>query len=83
MPLSMLIAFILLVRPFKASLAQEKSGEILQQLEKKEILPKQVPEQPIIEKKEEKPEQIPDGKKILIKQINLQGAALPYRWANP
>ncbi|TAL27915.1 MAG: ShlB/FhaC/HecB family hemolysin secretion/activation protein, partial [Nitrospirae bacterium] len=56
--------------------AQEKSGEILQQLEKKEIVPKETPEAPVIEKKEEKPTKAVDGKKILIKQIKLQGAAL-------
>ncbi|MBI5894208.1 MAG: ShlB/FhaC/HecB family hemolysin secretion/activation protein, partial [Deltaproteobacteria bacterium] len=74
--ISMLLAFILLVIPFKASLAQDKSGEILQQLEKKELVPKETPEKPVIEKKEEKPKEILDGKKILIRQINLQGAAL-------
>lgn len=56
--------------------AQEKSGEILQQLEKKEIVPKETPEKPVIEKKEEKPKEVIDGKKILIRQINLQGATL-------
>lgn len=69
-------AFILLVVMSGTSLAQEKSGEILQQLEKKELIPKETPEKPVIEKKEEKPKEITDGKKILIRQINLQGAAL-------
>lgn len=80
MLLSFLIVFILFVIPFKASHAQEKSGEILQQLEKKEIIPKETPEKPVIEKKEEKPKEVPkevlDGKKILIRQIKLQGAAI-------
>jgi hemolysin activation/secretion protein len=71
-----MIAFILLIIPFKASHAQDKSGEILQQLEKKEIVPKETPEKPVIEKKEEKPKEAVDGKKILIRQINLQGATL-------
>ncbi|MEK6652030.1 MAG: POTRA domain-containing protein, partial [Nitrospirota bacterium] len=58
------------------ALAQEKSGEILQQLEKKELIPKEKPEAPVIEQKEEKPRDAIDGKKILIRQIKLQGAAL-------
>ena len=74
--LTILIAYTLLLTLPKASHAQEKSGEILQQLEKKEIVPKETPEKPVIEKKEEKPKEVLDGKKILIRQIKLQGAAL-------
>lgn len=80
LPLTILIAYTLLLTLPKASHAQEKSGEILQQLEKKEIVPKETPEKPVIEKKEEKPKkekkpkEIPDGKKILIRQIKLKGA---------
>ena len=60
------------------SVAQEKSGQILQQLERKEIVPKEIPK-PTIEKPDEirqKPKDATEGKKIFIKQINLQSATL-------
>ncbi len=60
------------------SFAQEKGGQILQQLEKKEFVPKETPK-PVIEKKEEKPIKVQEaieGSKIFIKQINVQGATL-------
>jgi len=68
-----LTAILLFAAP---ALAQEKSGEVLQQLEKKELVPKEAPKAPVIEKKEEKPKETIDGKKILIRQIKLKGAAL-------
>lgn len=68
-----LTAILLFAAP---ALSQDRSGEILQQLEKKEIVPKETPEKPVIEKKEEKPKEAVDGKKILIRQIKLQGATL-------
>jgi hemolysin activation/secretion protein len=68
-----LTAILLFATP---ALSQDRSGEILQQLEKKEIVPKETPEKPVIEKKEEKPKEAVDGKKILIRQIKLHGATL-------
>lgn len=68
-------AFLAIITP--PALAQDKSGEILQQLEKKELIPKETPEKPAIEQKQEKPKQIPDGKKILIRQIKIEGITLP------
>ncbi len=53
------------------SFAQEKAGEVLQQLEKKEIVPREVPETIIIKEKEAETQPIPSGPKILIKHINV------------
>ncbi|TAL21767.1 MAG: ShlB/FhaC/HecB family hemolysin secretion/activation protein, partial [Nitrospirae bacterium] len=72
-PIIIIIIILALSTP---AFSQDRSGEILQQLEKKEIVPKPSPETPVIEKKEEKPPKAVDGKKILIRQIKLQGAAL-------
>ena len=64
---SAIVVAILIAVITSPALAQEKAGEVLQQLEKKEIVPR-TPETPIIEKKEEKQQPIPAGPKILIKQ---------------
>ncbi len=72
-PIIIIIIILALSTP---AFSQDRSGEVLQQLEKKEIVPKEAPKAPVIEKKEEKPKELVDGKKILIRQIKLQGAAL-------
>jgi hemolysin activation/secretion protein len=61
--------------------AQERSGEVLQQLEKKDIVPKERPKEPEI-KKEEKPKEVKEppkedaAPKILIKQFKVEGNTL-------
>jgi hemolysin activation/secretion protein len=51
--------------------AQVKAGEILQQLERKELTPPPLPEIPVIEKREEVKKQIAPGAKVFIKKINV------------
>ncbi|MBN1662161.1 MAG: ShlB/FhaC/HecB family hemolysin secretion/activation protein [Deltaproteobacteria bacterium] len=65
---STIVVAVLIFMITSPASAQEKAGEVLKQLEKKEIVPR-TPATPIIEKKEEKPQPIPAGQKILIKQI--------------
>ena len=67
-----IIVFILFIIILNSpALAQEKAGEVLQQLEKKEFVPPPTPETPVIEKGEEVKQRIPSGPKILIKKINI------------
>jgi hemolysin activation/secretion protein len=74
--IAILVAFTLsLIFPI-VSYAQEGSGKVLQQLKNKEILPKEILEKPVIENKEEKAKEIVDGKKIFIRQINVEGVTL-------
>lgn len=68
-----LTAMLLFAAP---AFAQGRAGEVLQQLERKELVPKEAPEAPVIEKKEEMPKEAIDGKKILIRQIKLTGVTL-------
>lgn len=57
--------------------AQEKSGEVLQQLEKKEVIPAEKAKEPPVIEKEERPEvKVKDGEKIFVKQFTVQGATL-------
>jgi hemolysin activation/secretion protein len=61
---------------FGTAQGQETGGEILQDLEKKEIVPKET-SRPVIETLErEPPKEVKDEKKILIKEIRVQGATL-------
>ncbi|MCG2709698.1 MAG: hypothetical protein L6246_05200, partial [Thermodesulfovibrionales bacterium] len=57
--------------------AQEKSGEVLQQLEKKELIPPEKPSEPPVIEKEKRPEvKVKGGEKIFVKQFTVQGATL-------
>jgi hemolysin activation/secretion protein len=69
------VIFILIHLMFDLSYGQDKSGEILQQLEKKEITPSQM-RKVIIQQREEKPKESIDDKKFFIKQITIEGATL-------
>ncbi|TAN45701.1 MAG: hypothetical protein EPN22_01550 [Nitrospirae bacterium] len=72
-----LIFFIFFLFPHHIY-AQEHSGEVLQQLEKKDIVPKEKPKGPPSIKKEEKPKEVkgPAGPKILIKKFKPEGNTL-------
>jgi hemolysin activation/secretion protein len=74
--ITILLAFILPFISPMVSYAQEGSGKVLQQLEKKEIVPEEMPEKPVIRKEEEKSKEVVDGKKVFIRQINVEGATL-------
>ena len=76
--LCILTLCILIPATFKASHAQGKSGEVLKQLERKEVIPPKKPPAPVIIEEEEKPpvDEIEDGKKIFVKQFKVQGATL-------
>lgn len=57
--------------------AQERSGEVLQQLERKDIIPEKMPKGPPVIEKEEKPAvRLKDGERIFVKQFTVQGATL-------
>jgi hemolysin activation/secretion protein len=72
-----LTVFILILIAFRKSHAQEKSGEILQQLERKEIVPQKTPEEkPVIEKEEKPQAELKDGQKIFVRQFTVRGATL-------
>ena len=70
--LSIIVAIIITIGT-STVFAQERAGEILQQLEKKDLVPRNVPEATIIQEKkaEEKQQPILSGQKILIKQIKV------------
>jgi len=55
--------------------AQENSGKVLQELQKKEITPKKIPKTPVIEKKKERKKEVIGGKRIFIRKIEVKGAA--------
>ena len=75
--LCILVLSVLILVTFNTSHAQQKSGEVLKQLERKEIIPDKKPSEPVIKKKEEKqPVKIKDEKKIFVKQFKVQGATL-------
>lgn len=69
---AVIIFFFLIVLLPAPATAQERAGEIIQQFEKKEVVPRDLPDMPVIEQKEEKPQEAPVGPKILIKQINVK-----------
>ncbi|MBI3752993.1 MAG: ShlB/FhaC/HecB family hemolysin secretion/activation protein [Deltaproteobacteria bacterium] len=75
---SMLLAFTGLLMLSMASYAQEKSGEVLKQLEKKETLPAEKPAAPVIQQQKDSKEQGAEsqGEKIHITKITVQGATL-------
>lgn len=54
------------------AVAQERAGEIIQQFEKKEMVPRDLPDMPVIEQREEKAQEAPAGPKVLIRQINVK-----------
>jgi len=57
--------------------AQERSGEVLQQLERKEVVPEKKPSEPPIIEKEERPEvKVKDGARILVRQFTVRGVTL-------
>lgn len=59
------------------SFSQEKSGEVLQQLERKELMPEKKPPLPPVIEKEEKPKiEFKDEEKIFVKKIRVEGASL-------
>ncbi|MBI5213154.1 MAG: ShlB/FhaC/HecB family hemolysin secretion/activation protein [Nitrospirae bacterium] len=64
--------------PLNVLYAQERSGEVLQQLEKKDIIPKERPKEPPEIKKEEKPKEVkePVGPKVFVKQFKVEGNTL-------
>ena len=75
--------FILIFTMFGISSGQEKSGEVLRQLEKKDNVPKQMRSVIIQQKeekpkqgKEEKPQQSQEGDKYFIKWIRVEGATI-------
>jgi hemolysin activation/secretion protein len=76
-----LAVFILIIVAFRNAHAQERSGEVLQQLEKKDIVPKERPKEPEI-KKEERPKEVKEppkedaAPKVLIKQFKVEGRTL-------
>ena len=76
--LSISIAFILSFMLFGVSNAQERSGEVLQQLEQKEVIPeKKLPQAPVIEKEERHAVELKKGgENIFVKQIKVEGATL-------
>jgi len=57
-----------------STFAQENSGQVLHQLQNKEVVPKKIYKVPIIEKKKERKKRIIGGKRILIKKIEVKGA---------
>ena len=69
---SVIIFFFFIVLLALPAVAQERAGEIIQQFEKKEVVPRDLPDIPVIEQKEEKVQEAPAGPKILIKQINVK-----------
>ena len=69
---SVIIFFFFIALFALPAAAQERAGEIIQQFEKKEVVPRDLPDMPVIEQKEEKPQEAPAGPKILIKQINVK-----------
>ena len=74
--IAILLVFILsLIFPM-VSYALEGSGKVLQQLEKKDVTPKDIPKEPIVEIKLVNLPQIAGGKKVYIRQINVEGATL-------
>ncbi len=69
---SVIIFFFFIALFALPAAAQERAGEIIQQFEKKEVVPRDLPDMPVIEQKEEKTQEAPAGPKILIKQINVK-----------
>jgi hemolysin activation/secretion protein len=65
-----ILAFLIAIATSSAS-AQEKSGAVLNQLEKKEIVPQKKLKEPVIEETKEEAKQAPAGSKTLIKKINV------------
>lgn len=66
------VVAVMMIVGIPSSFAQEKAGEILQQLDKKELVPKKLPEAAIIKEKEEDQKPLkPSGKQILISKINV------------
>jgi hemolysin activation/secretion protein len=70
------VASLSILFVFGTAQGEETGGEILQDLEKKEMIPKETP-RPVIETPAmETPKEVKDEKKILIKEIRVQGATL-------
>ncbi len=70
-----LLVFFTLVLPANA---QERSGEVLQQLERKEVVPETRPIKPPVIEKEEKEKKVryKDAEKIFVKRFTVEGAGL-------
>jgi hemolysin activation/secretion protein len=75
-----LTVFILILIAFRKSHAQERSGEILQQLERKEVIPEKKPSEPPVIEKEKVEEKVKveekDERKIFVRQFAVQGVTL-------
>jgi len=75
--LALLLSSVLTLSIFPASFAQEQSGDVLRQLERKEITPEKKPPEPVlVEKEKEPPAKVEEGERIFVKQFNVQGATL-------
>jgi hemolysin activation/secretion protein len=60
-----------------SAFAQERSGEVLQQLERKELMPSEKPKEPPVIEKEEKPKiKFAEEEKIFVKQFKVEGATI-------
>lgn len=70
-PIAVSILALIVFTTFPA-FAQEKSGAVLKELERKELTPPKAEKKPVIEQKqEEKATQAPSGIKIFVKKINV------------